>query len=147
MKYPKNSNFHMKFNLSLFLVLILCITIALFSSCKDKVEPLNSSGYGNTTATIPTQNQKKDDNQREKLFKDVDSKNINGESTYVNPKDPHGPSVSVFEGNKKTVNPEEEAKIDEQLAKLRENSILHIELLEEIKWKFLFHLNQTVSNT
>lgn len=120
MKYPKKSNFHMKFNLSLLLVIILSITIALFSSCKDKVEPLNSSGSGNTTATIPTQNQKKDDNQREKLFKDVDSKNINGESTYVNPKNPHGPSVSVFEGNKKTVTPEEEAKIDEQLTKLRE---------------------------
>ena len=102
MKYPKNSNFHMKFNFPLFLVFILCITIALFSSCKDKMEPLNSSGSGNTTATIETQNQKKDDNQREKLFKDVDSKSTNGESTYVNPKDPHGPSVSVFEGNKKS---------------------------------------------
>ncbi len=115
MKFIEFARMHLTLNISVLSAFLL--SFILFTSCKDDND---YTGSGTTAATIETQDIRHDNEVREELFTEIpDEENEDGSTTVENPKEPDSPQLSIFEGKKKKISPEEQAKIDEELVELR----------------------------
>ena len=116
MKFKDFAKIRMTLNISLISALLLGI---MFTSCKDNSEELDTSGTGNTAATLETQNIKHDNKAREDLFDNITPGTTDSGSTYSDPNNPNNFKLKILEETEDKLSVEEQADIDKELEELR----------------------------